>query len=123
MLIVVQGENNGSALSMFVFPSNHASLCSPRHTEQYPAQLYRAEDEERAMRDEEDEEGEEAGGWRRGEYKDAVDTTGGGAASVKGHCVLQHDEQALRGTNKIVIADLPLWLATTLDTVICKMDN
>lgn len=34
---------------------------------------------------------------------------GTGAASVKGHSVLQLDEHALRGTNKIVTAGPSLW--------------
>lgn len=59
-------------------------------------------------------EREEAGGWRLGECRGAVETTreeerGVGAASVKGHSVLQLNEQALRGTNKIVTTDPPLW--------------
>lgn len=52
--------------------------------------------------------------WMELRSRDALEATRGrrrrtGAASVKGHCVLQLDEQALRGTNKIVIAGPPLW--------------
>lgn len=43
------------------------------------------------------QQGEE-GGWGRG-----------GSAYVKGHSVLQLDKQALRGTNKIITANPPLW--------------
>lgn len=42
--------------------------------------------------------------------------------SVKGHCGLLLDEQALRGTNKTDCRPLSL-VATTLDTVFSKMDN
>lgn len=66
--------------------------------------------------EEEEGQGEEAGGWRRRGSKDAVTRErrrrrrrGTRAASVKGHGVLQLDEQALRGTNKIVTAAPPVW--------------
>lgn len=62
--------------------------------------------------DEEEEQGEKAGGWRGGECKEEMKKQQGrgGASPVKGHCVLQLDEQALRGTNKILTAGPSLWL-------------
>lgn len=47
---------------------------------------------------------------------------GTGAASVKGHCVLLLDEQALRWTNKMLLQASSL-LADTLDTVSSITDN
>lgn len=68
------------------------------------------DDEEQREREEESRQETQVDG-------DAVETTRGrkrrrrgtGTASVKGHGVLQLDEQALRGTNKIVTAGPPLW--------------
>lgn len=79
---------------------------------------------EQGMEVEEDDDGEQSEmkrsrAGRRSRWTDKEGTPrccrnkeegrGGRAASVKGHGVLQLDEQALRGTNKIVTAAPPVW--------------